>query len=197
MERAYDRLPPGETQALPVVEARSSESKIDALYGRAVGEIAKDRDEVRCWAEEDWPRLIHEERVVTGSSVTENVLGFTGIGSGRINMSPRACRELDRLAYDGEHPEGSDAKLRVALGVGTLAHEAQHSKGITEENVAECYGMQTLRAAALSLGADAGYADELAAAYWDDYPNRSAAYRSPHCRDGGKLDLHPATSRWP
>lgn len=196
-ERVYVMLPPGGTQALPVMEAKSSESKIDALYGRVVGEIADDRNEVRCWAEADWPRLIGEENVVLGGSITKDVSGFTRIGTGRINLSPPACRELDRLAYDREQPESSDAKLRVALGVATLAHEAQHAKGVIEEDEAECYGMQSLRAAAVSLGADAGYANELAEAYWSSYPEHPPEYRSDECHDGGTLDLHPETNRWP
>jgi hypothetical protein len=47
---ALGMLPPGEAQALPVVEAKSSESNIDPLYGRIAGEIAKDQTEARCWS---------------------------------------------------------------------------------------------------------------------------------------------------
>ena len=195
--RAYDILPPGGAQAVPVVGAKSSETKIDPLYGRVAGEIAKDQAEVRCWSEEDWPRLIQEARVVIGVDATEDTLGVTGVGNKRIHLSPVACRELDRLAYDGEQPGGSEAKLMVAVGVGTLAHEAQHRAGILKEDVAECYAIQSLRGAALSLGADAEYADELATALWDHYPNEPPGYSSPQCRDGGELDLHPETSRWP
>ena len=197
LDRAYEMVPPGEAQALPVVGAKSSETKIDLPYGRVVGGLAKAEAEVRCWSEADWPRLIHEQRVVTGSTVTVNHLGFTGLGRERIHLAPRVCRELDRLAYDAEQPEGSEAKLRLAISVATLAHEAQHRAGIAKEDVAECYGMQTLRGVALSLGSDGRYADELATAYWNHYPERSSEYRSPQCRDGGELDLHPATSRWP
>jgi hypothetical protein len=197
MQRAYDMLPPGEAQAVPVVEGKSSETKIDPLYGRVAGEIAKDEAEVRCWSEQDWPRLIREEQAVTGIRVSADVLGLTGIASKRINLSPTACGELDKLAYDHEQPEAADAKLFLAYGVATLAHEAQHRAGIIKEDVAECYGLQRLRDAALSLGADATYADELATAYWGNYGHVSAEYTSPECRDGGELDLHPATSRWP
>jgi hypothetical protein len=197
-QRALDMLPPGEAQAVPVVGGKSDDTKIDPLYGRVAGDLAdEDEAEVRCWSEQDWPRLIQEEQAVTGISVSTNVLGLTGIGSKRINLSPTACRELDRLAYDDEQPEESEARLRLAYGVATLAHEAQHRAGIVEENVAECYGLQRLRDAALSLGADPTYADELATVYWGDYGHVSAEYTSPECRDGGELDLHPATSRWP
>ena len=190
-------LPPGEAQAVPVVLGKTSETKIDPLYGRVAGEIAKEKAEVRCWSEQDWPRLIREEQAITGIRVSGEVLGLTGIGSKRINLSPTACRELDRLAYDDEQPKGSEAKLMLAYGVATLAHEAQHRAGIVKEDVAECYGVQGLRDAALSLGADARYADELATAYWSRYPSGPAEYTSSACRDGCELDLRPATSRWP
>jgi hypothetical protein len=101
------------------------------------------------------------------------------------------------LAYDRERPGDSEAKFRLAVGVATLAHEAQHRAGIFKEYVAECYGIQRLRGAALTLGVDAEYADELATAYWNHYPNEPPGYSSPECRDGAKLDLNPATSRWP
>jgi hypothetical protein len=198
LQRAYDMLPPGEAQAVPVVDGKSSETKIDPLYGRVAGEIAKGEAEVRCWSEQDWPRLIREEQAVTGIRVSATVLGLTGIASKRINLSPTACRELDRLAYDDEQPQASEAKLLLAYGVATLAHEAQHRAGIVAEAVAECYGLQMLRYAAHSLGADLTYADELATVYWGNYGHRSAEeYTSPECRDGGKLDLQPARSRWP
>jgi hypothetical protein len=213
-QRAHDMLPPGEAQAVPVVRGKSSDTRIDPLYGQVAGEIASDtrigplygrlageiarnNTEVRCWSREDWPRLMREEHAVAGISVPPDVRGLTGIGSKRINLSPTACRELDGLAYDDEQPGASAAKLLLAYGVAALAHEAQHRAGIVEEDVAECYGLQRLRDAALSLGADPPYADELATVYWGDYGHISPEYTSPECRDGGELDLHPTTSRWP
>ena len=59
-----------------------------------------------------------------------------------MNLSPPVCLAVDVVVYEPQRPSGGQAKLAAACGVATLAHEAQHAKGVVEDAKAECYGMQ-------------------------------------------------------
>ena len=84
----------------------------------------------------------------------------------------------------------------IAFAVVTLAHEAQQSKG-TDEATAECYGVQLAAETAETLGASRAYGERLARTCWARYGELEALYRSPDCRDGGKLDRRPESEVWP
>lgn len=85
------------------------------------------------------------------------------------------------------------------LALWVLAHEAEHLAGTQEEAVAECRGLQTLMFVALRLGADPSFAREMAAEAWRAYPELRGGteFYSTDCRDGGPLDLNPASPVWP
>jgi hypothetical protein len=77
------------------------------------------------------------------------------------------------------------------LGIETVAHEAQHLKGIGDEATAECYGLQHHAVVSQRFGATAAQARTMALDYFTlVYPSLDAEYRSPECRDGGALDLN-------
>ena len=105
-----------------------------------------------------------------------------------------ACVALhDWLGSDKNNP--SDLEM---ISVHVLAHEAQHLAGYTSEAVAECRSVQTTEQTALLLGASAAQARSLALWYATNiYPRMPDDYRSDQCHDGGTLDLHPDSSRWP
>jgi hypothetical protein len=82
--------------------------------------------------------------------------------------------------------------------VKALAHEVQHLRGIENEAKAECYGLQAIPEVGTALGLAEERAQFVAEYAWRYiYPRLSATYRSDDCRDGGELDLRPATSAWP
>jgi hypothetical protein len=69
---------------------------------------------------------------------------------------------------------------------------------VRDEAVAECRAVQTLAWAAQRLGASAAEGRRLAALYVATGHERLPAhYRSPDCRDGGRLDLRPGDATWP
>jgi hypothetical protein len=190
-------FPPGEAQAVPEIADESGRSRIDPLYSRVAGSIAGEEVEVRCWSRDDWPKLIGEERAYAGRPLPEDLLGLTGYGSRRVNLSPTVCGDLDRLAYENWRPRDEETMLLLSYSVVTLAHEVQHRRGIIDEATADCFGMQHAEEAARGLGAPANYAAALAQAYWDDYANLEEVYRSRQCHPGGKLDLDADDPRWP
>ena len=88
--------------------------------------------------------------------------------------------------------------MRSVWAVHTLAHEAWHLAGVTSEAITECRALQTTAWTAVQLGATRREAHAVAryvALYM--YPSLPADYQSPHCRDGGDLDLRPQTTIWP
>ena len=89
-------------------------------------------------------------------------------------------------------------QFRVAWALHTLAHEAFHLRGISEEAVTECYAMQTTAAVAVALGIPSTRAAQIQRWVWTKgYPNEPEEYSTPSCRNGTRLDLHPGSSVWP
>jgi hypothetical protein len=194
--QADQLLPPGEVRALPVIAGRSTQSRIEPRFGLIAAALAGKPVEVRCWSAADWPRLMREERSYTHGKLGADTLGFAAIGASRVNLAPAICNGLAALAYGGAPADDASRSL-LAAAVVTLSHEAQHSKGVAREAVAECNAIQVAYATALKLGAAPGYAASLVRAYWDHYADELPAYRSVECRTGGKLDLGRADSIWP
>jgi hypothetical protein len=160
------------------VPARSSTQDI-ALFGHVVAVLAGLGADVRCSSVGPWR-------------------GYTTVPLPTVTLGPAICSELTRLAHD-DHPvwrdEWPDA---LAWSVETLAHESMHVSGIRDEAKAECYGMQRIPIAAAGLGRTADEGRYLATLYWRHwYPWITPSYRSQECRNGGRLDLHPASDVWP
>jgi hypothetical protein len=197
LARADDLVPPGERRPLPVVAGRSDASRIEPTLSRLVTELAGKSAEVRCWSRADWRRLLVEERAVSGGSIDDLTIGFANVRGTRANLSPEVCANLVSVVYERARPRDPRDVLALAASVVTIAHEAQHMRGVADEAVAECYGIQLARRTAIALGVERSYADTLVAAYWRHYPSNLPAYRSPECRDGGSLDLDAASHVFP
>jgi hypothetical protein len=194
--QADQMLPPGELNDLPVVAGDVRESRIEPRFGLVAGAAAGKTVEVRCWSKSDWRRLMQEEHAYTSGLLGQDTLGFAGINGERINLAPEICDSLAALAYRRVRSADDGSKLMLGAAVVTLTHEAQHSKGIEAEAVAECNAIQLAHRTAMRLGADAVYAASLVRAYWRQYDRELPVYRSGECRRGGALDLGYADSIW-
>jgi hypothetical protein len=188
MTGAGQLIPPGERQRLPAVASSTPKSRIDPRYGRAASAVVGANVEVRCWSKRDWPKLLKEERLLGAPTFRSGAAGVTRIGGTRINLAPPVCLALDLVVYEMRRPSGGQARLAAAFALVTLAHEAQHAKGVVEEPKAECYGMQLADETARELGIEPRYADTLPATYWAHYP-LDEVYASKECRNGGEFDL--------
>jgi hypothetical protein len=108
------------------------------------------------------------------------------------NLDRSVCESLERFRDDGE------ATFAAVQAIHTLAHESWHLAGIRGEAQTECYALQTTALVAERLGADPAAAQAIAVdALGRLYPALPADYRADDCRDGGPLDLRPASSVWP
>jgi len=187
-----------EALPLPVEDGRTEISRVEPLLTRVTRLMSKDaKFAARCWSEEDWGRIEREE---FGRKV--DLAGFATDRYANLNLAPRMCDSLSLLAYTDERPTGV-AQLDAAFAVVVLMHETAHlAEGdrffTREEAAAECWGMQFVRPAARALGVEGSYADELADRYWREvYPLIERKYRSPECRNGGKLDARAGTDVFP
>jgi hypothetical protein len=189
---------PANTRELSVADGVTLDTRIEPLFGEVASALVDTPVEARCWSPADWGRLMREMKTFTGGRLHPDTVGFTGFGDQRVNLSSEVCGGLVALAYEKRRPTHGVEVVEIAMGVSILMHEAQHADGVFDEAVAECLGIQQIRAAAERLGADEQYAKGLALAYWHElYPELPRFYRSPECRDGGRLDQHPTSSEWP
>jgi len=108
---------------------------------------------------------------------------------------PDICDELATVLYDRPRQRtGED----LAWAFGVLAHETEHLVSSRSEAETECHGMQRVDELALSLGVSKAAARMLARSYWEHvYPKLLPKYRTRACREGGALDIAPASSVWP
>jgi hypothetical protein len=161
------------------VPARSSTQDI-ALFDHVVAVLAGLGADVRCSSIAPWRAY-----TITAPLPT-------------VTLGPAICSELTRLAHDDLAVWRDESPDALAWSVATLAHESMHVAGIRNEAIAECYGMQRIRAAAVGLGRTAHEGRYLATLFWRHwYPWIPPGYRSRACRNGGRLDLRPRSDLWP
>lgn len=122
--------------------------------------------------------------------------GVAIVGGELAILTPEICHDLYRLAFDGE-TVGSQTGRAVAV----LAHEAWHLRGERDEGATECYALQSGVALGRRLGLDEDDARRLMRQQLTENQLRgleSLEYRvGPDCRDGGRLDLDPASDSFP
>jgi hypothetical protein len=114
-------------------------------------------------------------------------------------------RELDCLrSLDWSRPaaldprsECYDRSSKTVYALMTLAHEAYHTAGETNEAVTNCYAIQAMAFVAVSLGAERDEAELVAQAMAALEPLQSGGYGTDRCRAGTELDLHPETRAFP
>ena len=122
--------------------------------------------------------------------------GVAVVGGDLAILTPEICFDLYRLAFDGE-VTGS----RTGRAIAVLAHEAWHLRGAGGESTAECYALQSGVTLGRRLGLDEDDARRLLRQQLVENELRGAdtlEYRlTSECRNGGDLDLDPASDRFP
>jgi len=205
VQRGNDLLrKPGWTESLPlpVIGGRSPVSRIEPLLTHVTRKVATGNSDLfvtRCWSAGDWA---HIERQEFGPKA--NLAGFASSRFDNLHLAPEICDPLVKLAYAKERLTGGE-ELELSFALLVLMHETSHiwdggfsAATDSGERSAECWGMQQIRPAARALGASKDYAAELADRFWTEiYPHDQERYRSPECRDGGKLDARPTSHVWP
>jgi hypothetical protein len=161
-------------------ERARTESRLSSEAARIAGHVVR----VRCDA---------EGRAV---GVVQHADGIAEVGGTNALLTPEICFRLHRLTEGEEGPFGQTARA-----IAVLAHEAWHLQGVSNEGVANCYAFQS----GVELGERLGLSQSTAARMMRQQLAENAiqargapAYLvPPECRDGGELDLDPASPRFP
>jgi hypothetical protein len=128
--------------------------------------------------------------------VVQHADGVATVGGDLAYLTPRRCFDLYQLAFERE-VHGS----QTARGLAVLAHEAWHLEGVSDEGTTECYALQSAVELGRRLGLSIGTARQLMRQQLTENLDRgtnAGEYLVPaDCRDGGALDLHPETARFP
>jgi hypothetical protein len=122
--------------------------------------------------------------------------GVAVVGGDLAFLTPQRCLDLYRLAFKGEI---RDSQTGRALAV--LAHESWHLRGVRDEGTTECYALQS----GVKLGERLGLSPDTAHGLMGQQLTENALHAgdSPEylvprdCRDDGRLDLDPGSSRFP
>jgi hypothetical protein len=122
--------------------------------------------------------------------------GVAAVGGSHAYLTPERCLDLYRLAFKGEVRSN-----RTARAIAVLAHEAWHLRGVSDEGTTECYALQSGVDVGQRLGLSAERAERLMERQLTENAARGRTSPEylvpPDCRDGGRLDLNPSSSRFP
>jgi hypothetical protein len=161
------------------------QARTEALLSAEAGRIAGHAVRIRCDA---------EGKAV---GVVQHADGLAEVGGSNAFLTPTICYRLHRLAY--ENDEGPFSQTARAIAV--LAHEAWHLRGERDEGVTNCFAFQSGVDLGRRLGLSEGTAARMMRLQLADnatYARSAPAYLVPgECRDGGRLDLNPQSSRFP
>jgi hypothetical protein len=118
------------------------------------------------------------------------------------DLSPDTCVQLKRLPRVDfsclANGTCEYAQFQAGWAAHTVAHEAFHLRGYSDEGITECYALQNTAFVSNQLGLPKDTAARLQAwIFAKGYPNEPQDYHAAGCYDGGPLDLHPQSSSWP
>jgi len=167
---------------LPRSGGTSDVSRIHPTLSAAATLLIGRKAEIRCWSSAEW----------RGLETVEDAGAFADIEGERAHFSAADCARLVRL----RRSSGRDS--RDAFAYVAFFHELEHVKGAISESAANCVAAQLAASGAPVLGVRPDVGRRLALLYLRVVvPRQAAEYRSPECRPGGNLDIHPGSRRWP
>lgn len=162
----------------------STRAEATARFSSEASRVAGKRVTIRCDESGDYVGAV------------QHADGVALVGGNLAYLTPERCLDLYRLAFKGEERSNSTARA-----IAVLAHEAWHLRGVSDEGTTECYALQSGVELGQRLGLSTDTARQLMRRQLAENALRgraSPAYRvSGDCRDGGRLDLKPASARFP
>ena len=170
-----------------------------ALSEPAARAASIDPPPVECVSPADWQAIVDE----VGTPDDLELGGVVRADDPTIMLAPVTCLALDGVPRDPSLPclvslrdRCRAGSTEAAIGLATLAHEAQHVDGVQDEAVADCRALQRVDDVARALGVPADQAAQIGA-FVRHLRITPEEYRSDECRPGGDLDLEPETPAFP
>jgi hypothetical protein len=174
-------VPRGGWDGLDSEDRAKTEARLSAEAGRIAGHEA----------------VVHCDARGEAVGIVQHADGIAEVGGRNAYLTPDICYRLYRLAFKDD--EGAFSQTARAIAV--LAHEAWHLRGETDEGVTNCYAFQSGVALGERLGLSDGTAARMMRQQLADnlsYARAAPEYLVPReCRNGGRLDLDPGSSRFP
>ena len=154
--------------------------------------------DVYCWQPAGWAAFSEQDAIVRGGAET-SLKGIADRARNRIDLDPGVCGGLRWYLRRTRPTSLSYENFELADALMVLTHQAEHLKApAASEAEVECYAVQHVRPLIRAAGWGARYAGELALQAWElSYQELPSAFRSPACRDGGRLDRNPGSEAWP
>lgn len=163
----------------------AKQARAERAFSRAAGTIAGKAVSIRCDTDYE------------ATGFTHDAAGVAVVGGTEALIDPDVCVDLARLALDAHVV----SRARTSHALVVLAHEAWHLRGESSERSTECYALQS----GVTLGIRFGLSEQRARDFMryrltlnaSDYRLDPAYVVGNECRDGGTLDLHPRSGRFP
>ncbi len=163
----------------------STRARVERVISHQAAAIAGHQVQVRC------------DTSGTHVGSVQEADGVAQVGGTRAWLTPSICFRLYRVI------DHHDSNLFAPTGraIAVLAHESWHLHRVTSEGLANCYAFQS----GVVIGARLGLSESRAYALMREQLANNAAdsasdasYVVPAgCRNGGRYDLHPTSSRFP
>jgi hypothetical protein len=157
VEDADDLLVPllMDSKELRLSGSPTSRSRADLHLSAIASMAADDSQEVRCWSDADWRRLVHEDNAWNAESEDPTeLLGWQDSDTARIHMRLGQCNILYRFEREDVSSWKRADQVEAADSLDTLVHEIQHVLlPDADEDEVECAAVEELERFAVRLGA--------------------------------------------
>ena len=159
-----------DSRELPLRAERTAESRADVRLAGIASKEAEIAQEVRCWSEADWRRVVREDNAwEVESDDPDELYGWQDDDTDRIHMRVDQCNLLHRLAREDMLRWKRDDRIEAADSLATFVHEIQHVLlPDADEDEVECSAAEQLGRFARRLGATGDEARQLAELYVTD-----------------------------
>ena len=162
-----------------------NQARAEAIFSREASKIAGHPANVVC------------DTSGTHVGVVQEADGVAQVGGRIAYIVPSLCDALYQLKF--KHRVQSFSGTARAIAV--LAHESWHLHGVSDEGITNCYAFQS----GVQLGVDLGLSESQARAMMreqlatnvSDSGANTQYIVPPGCSNGGRYDLHPASSDFP
>ncbi len=160
--------------------------------------IAGREVKVYCWPVAGWAPFAEHYAILRADDEI-SLRSVSDTTENRIDLEPGVCGALRGYVRRYRPPALSNENFELAQALVILAHEAERLRSpSTSEVEAECYAVQHVRPFMRAAEYDLDYQTEIALQAWQlHYTQLPAFHRTPECRNGGPLDLHPGSDAWP
>jgi hypothetical protein len=159
-----------DSRELPLRAERTAESRADVRLAGIASKEAEIAQEVRCWSEANWRRVVREDNAwEVESDDPDELYGWQDDDTDRIHMRLGQCNLLHRIGPEDVLSWDRDDQVEAADSVATFVHEIHHLvMPDADEGEVECAAAAELSRFARRLGATGVEAARLTRLYVSD-----------------------------